>query len=319
MTPNVSIIIPAYNEEGAIARQVETLLSVVHASIPNAEIIVVDDGSRDRTGDIAASLAARPGVRVLRHFSNRGYGAALKTGMLAATGQLIAITDADGTYPSERLPELIDAMRRNDMVVGSRTGPNAKIPLVRKPAKWVLGQFANYVAGRKIPDLNSGMRVFRKDIAMQYLHMLPDQFSFTTTITLAMMCDKYSVEYITIAYAKRVGKSKIVPWDAFNFFVLITRMAMLFRPVKVFLPIASACLLYALGKGLYDIIEPTHPNLSISAITMFICFLITTLIGGLADAMSVRLSKGSAGVQGRPHAQEIPQHANREAATQGNA
>ena len=198
----------------------DVLQTLEDYSIPG-EVIVVDDGSRDGTGE-AAYYA---GARVLRHRSNRGYGSALKTGIMAATHNLILITDADGTYPVKYIPELVEGLQTADMVVGARTGNNVAIPLVRRPAKWVLNKLANYVTGHRIPDLNSGLRAFRKN-ARQYFAILPDQFSFTTTITLAMFCDNYAVHYVPVDYLPRKGKSKIVPRASFA--VLILRTATMF-------------------------------------------------------------------------------------------
>jgi glycosyltransferase involved in cell wall biosynthesis len=226
---------------------------------------------------------------VLRHLSNRGYGASLKTGITAAKYDTICITDADGTYPAERIPVMLQGLKTADMVVGARTGQKVAIPLVRKPAKWVLNKLANYITASRIPDLNSGLRAFRRDAAVQYFHFLPDQFSFTTTITMAMHCDKYAVEYLPIDYAKRTGKSKIVPWDAANFTILILRMAMLFRPLRVFLPCALLCLLYAVGKASYDFFVKGDPMLSTTAAIALLGAMQLTLIGGLGDGIATRL------------------------------
>jgi hypothetical protein len=162
---------------------------------------------------------------------------------------------------------MLARLEHADMVVGSRTGADVNIPLSRKPAKWFLRVMANYVANTKIPDLNSGLRVFRRDVAVQYFAILSDQFSFTTTITLAMLCDKYAVRYVPIDYRKRQGKSKIMPWDAGSFAVLIMRVAMLFRPLRVFLPIALLCIVYGLIKMSVDLTR--DPNISASAILAF--------------------------------------------------
>ncbi len=235
MVKKISILIPAFNEESGIQKTLDQVSSVA-ASLPfPAEILVIDDGSTDRT----VERISGPSVRVLRHRRNRGYGAALKTGLTHATGDWIVIMDADLTYPPERIPELLARLNEADMVVGARTGESVKIPWVRKPAKWMLTQLANRVAGEKIPDLNSGLRAFRKEIAMRYLHLFPDGFSFTTTITLASLCDGLRVEFVPIDYTKRSGKSKIRPLrDTFNFLVLIIRMAAYFEPLRVFLPAA---------------------------------------------------------------------------------
>lgn len=281
----VSIIIPAYNEELAVRGAVLELRNFFIGTDIEAEIIVVDDGSKDNT----AREAKIAGARVIQHRSNRGYGASLKTGIIAASNDIIAITDADGTYPAEYLPRMLNELRHADMVVGARTGAAVHIPLIRMPAKWFLRIMANYVANTKIPDLNSGLRVFRRDVAMQYFAILSDQFSFTTTITLALLCDKYAVTYIPIDYRKRQGKSKIVPWDAGSFAILIFRVAMLFRPLRVFIPLAIACVAYGVVKTSIDMFR--DPNISASAILAFVSALIMVFTGMLGDAVATRLGR----------------------------
>ena len=201
------------------------------------------------------------------------------------------------------IPELVAGLESADMVVGARMGKNVAIPLVRRPAKWVLNKLANYVAGHRIPDLNSGLRAFRKNIARQYFAVLPDQFSFTTTITLAMFCDNYAVQYIPVDYLRRQGKSKIVPWDAASFAVLILRTATMFRPLRVFLPIVGLCLAYGTTKMAIDM---THdPNISASALGAFMSALIVLLIGLLADGIALRLGRIHQNVNGVPMADEL--------------
>jgi glycosyltransferase involved in cell wall biosynthesis len=281
----LSVIIPAYNEEPAISSVVAGLAALLEEREISHEIIVVDDGSEDATAQEATSA----GARVIQHLSNRGYGAALKTGIAAATYEVVAIIDADGTYPAEALPSLLVELEHADMVVGARTGGSVSIPLIRRPAKWALNMLANYVSHSRIPDLNSGLRVFRRDVVMQYFMILPDQFSWTTTITLAMLCDKYAVAYLPIDYHKRKGRSKIVPWDAGSFVILVLRMAMLFRPLRVFLPLALLCAIYGLAKAVIDL---THdPNISASAVLAMMSALQLTLIGMLGDAIATRLGR----------------------------
>jgi glycosyltransferase involved in cell wall biosynthesis len=287
-----TVVIPAYNEQQAVGPVVEELRSVLESQGIEAEVIVVDDGSGDRT----AQAAVAAGARVLRHRSNRGYGAALKSGIAAASADYVVITDADGTYPCRYIPEMLARLETADMVVGARIGANVKIPLVRKPAKWVLNRLANYVANAKIPDLNSGLRAFRKNVAMQYFAILPDQFSWTTTITLAMHCDKYAVVYLPIDYRKRQGRSKIVPWDAGSFAILIMRTAMLFRPLRVFTPIVLLCLCYGFVKMAIDLAR--DPNISASALLAFVSALIILLIGMLGDALATRLGRLNPQVSG---------------------
>jgi glycosyltransferase involved in cell wall biosynthesis len=284
----VSVVIPAFNEEQGIGPVIEELWN--STGQPGGagrigEIIVVDDGSSDRTAEIAANA----GARVLRHRSNRGYGAALKTGITAARNELIVMIDADGTYPCKYIPEMLAALETSDMVVAARIGANVKIPLVRRPAKWALTRLANYMTNSRIPDLNSGLRALRRNIAMQYFSILPNQFSWTTTITLAMHCDKYAVTYIPIDYRHRKGRSKIVPWDAGSFAILVLRTSMLFRPLRVFMPVVILCLLYGIVKMTIDMTR--DPNISASALLAFVSALIVLLIGMLGDAIATRLGR----------------------------
>jgi glycosyltransferase involved in cell wall biosynthesis len=281
----VSVVIPAFNEEEGVGPVVAELRGVLERNGIEAEILVVDDGSADKT----AAAAAAAGARVVRHRSNRGYGAALKSGIASATHDYVVITDADGTYPCQYIPDMLQRLERSDMVVGARIGANVKIPAIRRPAKWALNRLANYMVNARIPDLNSGLRAFRRAIVMQYFSILPDQFSWTTTITLAMHCDKYAVEYIPIDYRARKGRSKIVPWDAGSFAILILRTAMLFRPLRVFIPVVLLCLAYGTVKMTIDMMR--DPNISASALLAFVSALIVLLIGMLGDALATRLGR----------------------------
>lgn len=294
----VSVVIPAYNEEAAVGAEVRNVRQTLQQFGIAHEIIVVDDGSVDRTAD----EAVRAGARVLQHLRNRGYGASLKTGIIAARYDMIAITDADGTYPADQIPVLLEKLQTADMAVGARIGSNVNIPLVRKPAKLFLGWLAARIAGRKIPDLNSGLRVFRRELAMQYFPVLSNQFSFTTTITLALLADDYSVIYHPIDYFARVGKSKIVPRHFMDFIVLVLRMAMLFQPLKVFIPAALAFGGLGILKVFYDIATSPlrHPEqdwsvlytpvLSTSAILLLLIGLQFLLIGMVADGVVRRIA-----------------------------
>lgn len=281
----VSVVIPAYNEEGTVRNVVAEIEKVLRQQSVTPEIIVVDDGSTDHT----SRRAAEAGARVLRHRSNRGYGAALKTGIASASKEYIVITDGDGTYPARYIPGLLAELKDADMVVGARVGTNVKIPLIRRPAKWALTFLANYMTRAKIPDLNSGLRAFRRDMVMQYFPILPDQFSWTTTITLAMHCDKYAISYLPIDYLPREGKSKIVPWDAGSFFILILRTVMLFRPLRVFFPVVLMALAVGLAKMGIDLSH--QPNISASAQLALMSALLILLIGMLGDAIATRMGR----------------------------
>ena len=287
MPDAISVVIPAYNEAQSVSDTLSELGTMLMQNNIEAEIIIVDDGSSDNT----AELALQAGARVLRHHSNRGYGASLKTGILAATHDIIAMTDADGTYPFRYIPEMLEKLADADMVVGARVGKNVHIPWVRRPAKWVLNKLANYVAGQQIPDINSGLRVFRKETIIHYFTILPNQFSWTTTITLALLCDDYAIKYIPIDYRQRTGKSKIVPWDAGTFTVLILRIAILFRPLRVFLPLVFVCFTYAMVKMVIDLAIVGDRNISASAIMMFNSGLVILLMGMVADALITRMGR----------------------------
>ena len=275
----VSVVIPALNEGNHVADEVRAVDAVLAASGWKYEILVVDDGSSDDT----AERALESGARVLSRRVNRGYGAALKVGVRHAQHSWILITDADGTYPVDAIPLLLAESDANSMVVGARTGASVKIPLARRPAKAFLRWLASYLAGRNLPDINSGLRLMRKDLIQRYEHLLPDGFSFTTTITLASACNGHPVEYLPINYRARLGQSKIRPRHAYDFTLLILRTIVFFNPLKVFIPAGGILALIGLGKFIYDM---TRANLSESAIFLFLSALIIFAVGLLADQNS---------------------------------
>ena len=232
-----SIVIPVYNEEKGIASTLDSLQENLQDSVCEYEIVIVNDGSTDCSREV---LSARDDIIVIDHRRNRGYGAALKTGIRHAKYPLIAITDGDGTYPNERIPQLVALTNDADMVVGARIGANVRNPLLRAIPKWFLVRFAEWVSSSRIPDLNSGLRVFRKSTVERFLKVLPDTFSFTTTITVAMLTNGYAVHYEPIDYHPRQGKSKIKPIrDTLRFVQLILRTGLYFAPLRVFLPVAG--------------------------------------------------------------------------------
>jgi glycosyltransferase involved in cell wall biosynthesis len=197
----VTVVVPVYNEERAVEGVLERL-SKVDLGAP-VELLAINDGSRDRTGEKLAELVLRlPNLRVVTHRSNMGYGAALKTGFVHAKHQIVVITDADGTYPEDRIRDLLDCIDDGaEMAVGARLGENVSIPLLRRPPKWVLRKLASFLAGTEIPDLNSGLRAFRRELVLAYRPILPQGFSFTTTITLAALTNAHRVDYIEVDYA----------------------------------------------------------------------------------------------------------------------
>jgi len=286
----VSVVIPCFNEEASIADTVHELARVM-ADAPPFELIVVNDGSSDGSAAILNQLADQvPHLRVINHQANRGYGAALKTGIRQASGELIAITDADGTYPNERLPELVEACRDRDMVVGARVGAGVIYSKLRAFPKYFLRKWVSFLAGRNVPDINSGMRVFRKDVAEQFFGILPNSFSFTITITLATLTTFRNVLFIPISYAPRVGTSHIKPIrDTLRFIKLILRTGVYFAPMRAFFPIFAALFVLGTGSFLYDVFvleDLTEKTLMLYLFTLNVGMFI--LLADMIDKRSVR-------------------------------
>lgn len=288
MTKGLSIVIPAHDEEAGLAPVVEGIRAALKDGVQPFEIIVVDDGSTDRTGEVAAGL----GVTVLRHAECRGYGSALKTGIRAASGDWILICDADGTYPADAIPALLALADANDMVVGARTGAIVDTPLLRRIAKGVLRRLASYLSECAIPDLNSGLRVFKRDAVLPFFPILPSGFSFTTTITLALLCNGGAVAWVPINYYRRTGRSKIQPIrETLNFAILILRTIIYFNPLKVFVPISAALgLLFAVSLA-YDVF--VLENVTEKSLILLIGSMQLLGIGVIGDVVTKRwLSPG---------------------------
>ncbi|MEM1010727.1 MAG: glycosyltransferase family 2 protein [Planctomycetota bacterium] len=290
--PRFSLVIPCYNEEDAIVQTLDEIERVL-ADAGVHEVIVVNDGSKDRSGELlheAANSGKYPNLTVVDHDFNRGYGAALKTGIRNASAPLVAITDADGTYPNERLGELVDMAveHRWDMVVGARTiKDEVTYPLIRKIPKWFLVRWASWLSDRKIPDMNSGMRVFRREVALKFMPVLPDTFSFTTTISVAMLTNRFNVHYEPIGYAARVGKSKIKPIrDTLRFVQLITRTGMYFAPIRVLTPLILLLLLAFLASLGYDLF--ILRDLTDKTILLLMFAMNVTIFALLADMIDKR-------------------------------
>jgi glycosyltransferase involved in cell wall biosynthesis len=234
---HISILIPAFNEAGSITRTIEQVRHVMNENSITHEIIVVDDGSLDDT----PRLAEAAGARVIRHPTNRGYGRALKTGMHNAVYDWCAIVDADGSYPVDRFPDLLSCIPQFDMVVGSRTGRNYWGSFGKRVSRLFLLSLVSYVVGVHIPDVNSGMRVFRKDIALAHVKRISSGFSFTTTLTLAMFLEEHFVNYVPIQYHPRVGKSKVkLGIDSLRMLQILIQAILYYNPLKLFLSVCLA-------------------------------------------------------------------------------
>ena len=244
-------------------------------------MILVDDGSTDGT----ASLLEDAPYQVIRHDTNRGYGAAIKTGVTHARYEATAIADADGTYNLDDLLAMVPHLDQCDMAVGARTGQDTQIPLMRRPAKWLIGVFAAWLTRRSIPDLNSGLRAFRRSEVEKILRLLPDGFSLTTTLTIAFHTGGRRVYYQPIRYGKRAGRSKFRPLaDTWNMILLILRTVVLIRPLNFFVPFSLFLFLLALGVGIVSkfvfdhFMDATFIVLMMTSIQMFALGLIADLI-----------------------------------------
>lgn len=251
----LSVVIPMYNEADAITGVLAQLSTLFATQLPTMthEILVIDDGSSDGSTDVVTTCAG-PEVRLFRHPYNIGNGAAVKTGIRNAQGQYILLMDADGQHQPEDIPRLLELTDRYDMAVGARTG-ESETAVHRDIANLIYNTFASYVCGRKIEDLTSGFRVIRADIAKSLVYMLPNTFSYPTTITLAVVRSGYSLAYVPISVKKRVGKSKIkLLRDGSRFFMILFKIATLFSPLKIFVPASIFTFLLGFGYGLFKVL-----------------------------------------------------------------
>lgn len=282
----VSVVVPAYNEEAAIAHDLETIFQAMDAAGFDYEVLVVDDGSTDAT---AAIVAGFPRARLIRHPRNMGVGAARKTGMRLATGDIIITTDGDGTYPNQEMPRLLLRLAENDLVVGARRTEAGSLPWLRRPAKALVRWLASYLTGVAIPDLNSGLRCFRKEIAEQFLALLPSGHSWESTITLAFLSAGYRVDFVPVDYyPRRGGNSSFHPvGDTLTYLRLVVRTVMYFDPLKFLAPVSLAFLLLGGGKLLVDLQSP-GTQLRVSTGVILFTGIQLGLLGLIADLIVKR-------------------------------
>jgi len=284
---DVSVILPVYNERGHLKAEIDRVRTALSASSYSFEIIVIDDGSNDGS---ELDLPLIPDIRLIRHSVNRGSGAARRTGTRAAYGRVVVWTDVDMTYPNDEIPWLVDQLEGSDHVVGSRRTEEGTLKLLRMPAKWFIRKLASYLTETDIKDLNSGLRAFRRDVALQYIHHLPNGFSCVTTLTMSFLANGYSVTYVPINYFPRAGRSKF-HWlkDTRRYILQVIRMTLSYNPLKVFLPVGGVLFMIGAGKLGFDWSSRDF-RLSTNTLLVFFAALQVTTIGLLADLV-VRSTK----------------------------
>jgi glycosyltransferase involved in cell wall biosynthesis len=258
--PYVTVVLPAYNEQDHVLAEVERICAALDASEFSYEVLAIDDASTDGTLAVLHDAARRfPCVTVLPFRRNGGSGTARRIGTQQARGEVVVWTDADMTYPNERIPELVRILRDDesyDQVVGARTTEEGSHKILRVPAKWLIRKVAERLSNQRIPDLNSGLRAFRRSVALPYLRLLPPGFSCVTTITLAFLSNQHDIRYVDIDYAKRAGTSKFhFVRDAYRYILQVLRMVMYFDPLKVLMPLALWLFGIGLVKGVVDVIR----------------------------------------------------------------
>jgi glycosyltransferase involved in cell wall biosynthesis len=277
---DVSIVIPAYNEEKAIGTTLDAVKGAVASSSRRYEIIVVNDGSKDRTAEEAASR----GVQVLNHRRNRGYGASLKSGVLAARGDVVLFYDADNQFEPADIERMVNELGDMDAALGART-QGSHAPFSRRGGKMLLGWLANYLARTRIPDLNCGLRAIRRDVLLDYLHLLPNGFSASTTTTLVLLKEGHDVTFVPITVKKRIGKSTVKPIkDGMDTALLIVRLTTLLDPFRVFGPVAAVFFLGGVVRGAYYI--KFGSGLSTAALFLLVSSVIIFFFGLLADQVA---------------------------------
>jgi glycosyltransferase involved in cell wall biosynthesis len=286
-SPYVSIVLPCYNEEGHVAAEVARICAAMDASGYRYELLAFDDASSDGTLARLYEIAPQyPNMEIIPFQRNGGSGTVRRIGSQRARGQIVVWTDADMSYPNEQIPALVQMLELDqsvDQVVGARTSEQGTHKFLRVPAKFVIRKIAERLTNSKIPDLNSGLRAFRREVALPYLRLLPPGFSCVTTITLAFLSNQHDVRYVPIDYAKRAGTSKFrFVTDAYRYILQVLRMVMYFNPLKVLMPVALLLLGLGIAKGIFDLV--VHPfRFAVNTVLIFVTGLLIASLALLAD------------------------------------
>lgn len=279
----ISIILPAYNEADGILPTIEQIQDILRKEkIKDAEIVVVDDGSTDGTSEVLK----KTGVTIVRHPHNLGYGKSLKDGILAAKHDVIVITDADLTYPFDHLRNLLDEFEKGyDMVVGRRTGEYYRESALKSPLRKILKFLVEFTAGRKIPDINSGFRIFRKSVVTKFFNQLCNTFSFTTSMTLAYMMTQKTVSYVDIPYHVRKGKTKVrLVKDSLRTLQYILQSINYYNPLKIFLLFAIFCFMASMIGFALSALFKLNSGFFLGVGGLLVC-LIVICFGLIADLL----------------------------------
>jgi glycosyltransferase involved in cell wall biosynthesis len=278
----VSIVIPAFNESDSIAE----VVGVLRAAAPWREIIVVDDGSTDATGERAAAA----GATIVRHPYNMGNGAAVKNGIRRATGDFILIVDADGQHPPEEALRIVSRLGEFDLVIGARSN-ETQATQARRAGNGVLNWLASYLTGREIPDLTSGFRGARASGLREFLHLLPNGFSTPTTTTLAFLKAGYAVTFEPIDARQRTGQSKIrLARDGAKFLMIIFKIVTLFSPLRIFVPISAASFLLGAGYGIWNV--AMHSRIPNGSVLLILFAVVVFLVGLVSEQISALRFEG---------------------------
>jgi glycosyltransferase involved in cell wall biosynthesis len=286
-SPYVTIVLPCYNEQGHVAAEVERICAAMDSSGYAYELLAFDDASNDGTLARLQEIAPQfPSMRIVHFHRNGGSGTVRRIGTQQAKGKIVVWTDADMSYPNERIPELVQMLEKDEMldqVVGARTTEEGTHKFLRVPAKWFIRKIAELLTNTKIPDLNSGLRAFRRQVSLPYLRLLPPGFSCVTTITIAFLSNQHDVRYVPIDYAKRAGTSKFkFVRDAYRYILQVLRMVMYFNPLKVLMPVALTLLGLGIAKGIFD--QFRHPlHFAENTVLIFVSGLIIATLALLAD------------------------------------
>ncbi len=285
--PYVTVVLPCYNEQDHVRLELDRISAAMDESGYSYELVAYDDKSTDGTLQVLLDAKADfPLLRVVAFARNQGSGTIRRVGTRDAKGEVVVWTDADMTYPNERIPELVKMLEDDeaiDQVVGARTSEEGTYKLLRVPAKWTIRMIAQVLTGVKIPDLNSGLRAFRRSVSLPYLRLLPPGFSCVTTLTVSFLSNQHEIRYVGIDYAKRAGKSKFkFVRDAYRYVLQVLRMVMYFNPIKVLMPIALTLLGLGVVKVFYDVIA--HPvRIAINTLLLLLVGLLIASVALLAD------------------------------------